>query len=138
MASSYTLSRYTGCKTKRQRVQRSGGAIDGAIAPNALAFYGPGYRITSGARCWCHLGRRISVAWVLRYSITSGARCYCHLRRRISKAWALRHSITSDARCWCHLGRRLSVAWALRYSIPSSARCQGRRHGATIGGGRGP
>ena len=69
---------------------------------------GSGYSITSGARCWCHLGRRISLAWVLRYSITSGARYYCHLGRRISIAWALRYSISSGARCRCHLGRKIS------------------------------
>ena len=28
----------------------------------------------------------------LRYSITSGARCYCHLGKRISIAWALRYN----------------------------------------------
>ena len=34
---------------------------------------------------------------------------YRHLGRRISVAWALRYSITSDARCWCHLGRKSSL-----------------------------
>ena len=52
------------------------------------------YRITSDARCWCYLRRRLSVAWALRYSITSGARNYCHLGRKISVAWAMRYSIT--------------------------------------------
>ena len=128
MASSYALSTYIACKAKRQRVQRDGGAIAGAIVPIMHPpGYGSGYSITSGARCWCHLGRK-SVAWALRYSITSGARYYCHLGR-ISVAWALRYSITSGARCWCHLGRRISIAWALRYSITSGARyyCHLRR-----------
>ena len=34
--------------------------------------YGPGYSITSGTRYYCHLGRRISIAWAMRCSITSG------------------------------------------------------------------
>ena len=45
---------------------------------NSLALR---YNITSGARCWCHLGRKISIACALRYSIASGARCWCHLGR---------------------------------------------------------
>ena len=143
--------KYIGCKAKRQRVQGDGGAADGVIAFNAPAWLrawvqnnfritsGARYychlergistawalrdSITSGARCWCHLGRGISEVWALRDSITSGARCWCHLGRGISEAWALRHSITSGARCWCHLGRKISIAWALRYSITSGARC---------------
>ena len=108
--------------------------------------YGPGCRITSGARYYCHLERRISKALALRCSITSGARYYCHLGRRISIAWALRYSKTLGARCYCHLGsrgeninslsaavhhnfrrtvmvpsreeniKRISIAWAPRYS----------------------
>ena len=38
MASFYTLSTYIGCKAKRQRVQRDGGAIDGEIVPSAPAW----------------------------------------------------------------------------------------------------
>ena len=38
MASSYTYSKYMGCKVKPQRVQRDGGAIDRAIAPNVPAW----------------------------------------------------------------------------------------------------
>ena len=77
------------------------------------------YSIASGARNYCHLGRKIEVAWTLRCSITSGARCWCHLGRKISVAWALRYSITSGARCTAGAiyGRRISVAWALRYNI---------------------
>ena len=47
-----------------------------------LSGDGPGYRITSGARYYCHLRRRISIAWALRYRITSGARIGGELSKR--------------------------------------------------------
>ena len=37
-----------------------------------------------------YVGRKTEVAWALRYSINSGARNYCHLGRRISVALVLR------------------------------------------------
>ena len=114
---------HIGCKARRQRVQLDGDATDSAIAPMHPSGYVLGYRIASGLRYYCHLGRRISIACALRYSITTGARCWCHLGRRRSVARAMRYSITSGARCRCHLGRKRSVARALRYSITSGARC---------------
>ena len=86
----FLYPKYIGCKAKRQRVQRvvqCTRLVTGWIQHNfGRALLLPSkekninawalrYSITSGARCWCHLGRKISIAWALRYSITSGARC---------------------------------------------------------------
>ena len=128
MANSYALSTYLHRVQSEAPTGATGWLCDCRLVQLMMKLYpmhppgyGPGYSITSGIRCWCHLGR-ISAALALQHSITSGARCWCHLGR-ISAALALRHSITSGARCWCHLGRRISEALALRYSITSGARC---------------
>ena len=63
------------------------GAINGAVAPNAPAWLRAwvqhNFRRTL-LHMYCHLGRRISIALeALRYSITSGARYYCHLGKKV-------------------------------------------------------
>ena len=111
--------------------------------------YGPGYSITSGARYYCHLERRICLNYLgvavqhnfrrtllvhlgrrknisrLDTAVQHNFRraLLLHPGRRGSIAWALRHSITSGARCYCLLGKRISIVWVMRYSIISSARC---------------
>ena len=83
---------YIECKAKRQRVQRDGGAIADAIAisPNAPAWLRAWVQNNFGRGLLLPSREGSSIAWALRYSITLGAHCWCHLGRRISVAWVLR------------------------------------------------
>ena len=124
MASSYTLSIYG---AKRSAEGCNGMVVQLLVQlivqlhPIHQPSYGPVYRITSGACYYCHLGRKIEIAWALRY--------LKHIFRSTLLVPSREENISSLGAAVQHNFRRtllvpsreenikrISIAWTSRYS----------------------